>query len=125
MSQDAGIEPRTVTTRLDLIHVLIFTKLNILTVLFNNFPIESGSRLVQPHLQGYGGHGGAVGPQRGHRQEMDQLADHCQEMDQLADHPPASTEQPPRQVHCKENSIYVFLFWELRGLRPDFALMCL
>jgi hypothetical protein len=68
--------------------------------------------MVQPHLQGYGGHGGAVGPQRGHRQEMDQLAGQ----------PPASTEQPPRQVHRKENSIYVFLFWELRGRRPDFRI---
>jgi len=24
------------------------------------------------------------------------------------------------ELHCKENSIYVFLFWELRGLRPSF-----
>jgi hypothetical protein len=23
-------------------------------------------------------------------------------------------------VHCKENAIYVFLFWELRGLSPNF-----
>jgi hypothetical protein len=23
-------------------------------------------------------------------------------------------------LHCNENSIYVFLFWELRGLRPNF-----
>jgi hypothetical protein len=23
-------------------------------------------------------------------------------------------------LHCKENSIYVFLFWELRGLSPNF-----
>jgi len=23
-------------------------------------------------------------------------------------------------VHCKENPIYVFLFWELRGLSPNF-----
>jgi hypothetical protein len=23
-------------------------------------------------------------------------------------------------THCKENPIYVFLFWELRGLRPNF-----
>ncbi len=23
-------------------------------------------------------------------------------------------------LHCKENHIYVFLFWELRGLSPDF-----
>jgi hypothetical protein len=23
-------------------------------------------------------------------------------------------------VHCKENPIYVFLFWELCGLSPDF-----
>jgi hypothetical protein len=22
--------------------------------------------------------------------------------------------------HCNENSIYVFLFWELRGLSPNF-----
>jgi hypothetical protein len=83
--------------------------------LFYNFTIESGSGLVQPHLQGFGGHGGAVGSQRGHRQEMDQLADH----------PPPSTEQPPRQVHRKENSIYVFLFLELRGPDPISALMCL
>jgi hypothetical protein len=25
-----------------------------------------------------------------------------------------------RSVHCKENPIYVFLFWELRGLSPSF-----
>ncbi len=24
--------------------------------------------------------------------------------------------------HCKENSIYVFLFWKLRGLRPNFRI---
>ncbi len=24
------------------------------------------------------------------------------------------------KVHCKENPIYVFLFWELRGLSPNF-----
>jgi hypothetical protein len=23
-------------------------------------------------------------------------------------------------LHCKENSTYVFLFWELRGLSPNF-----
>jgi hypothetical protein len=23
-------------------------------------------------------------------------------------------------LHCKENPIYVFLFWELRGVRPNF-----
>jgi len=23
-------------------------------------------------------------------------------------------------THCKENPIYVFLFWELRGLSPNF-----
>jgi hypothetical protein len=23
-------------------------------------------------------------------------------------------------VHCKENPIYVFLFWEFRGLSPNF-----
>ncbi len=23
-------------------------------------------------------------------------------------------------LHCKENPIYVFLFWELRGLSPNF-----
>ncbi len=23
-------------------------------------------------------------------------------------------------MHCKENPIYVFLFWELRGFRPNF-----
>ncbi len=23
-------------------------------------------------------------------------------------------------IHCKENTIYVFLFWELRGLSPNF-----
>ncbi len=23
-------------------------------------------------------------------------------------------------IHCKENPIYVFLFWELRGLSPNF-----
>jgi hypothetical protein len=26
----------------------------------------------------------------------------------------------PAYIHCKENSTYVFLFWELRGLSPDF-----
>ncbi len=25
-----------------------------------------------------------------------------------------------RSLHCKENSIYVFLFWELRGLSSNF-----
>ncbi len=25
-----------------------------------------------------------------------------------------------RVLHCNENPIYVFLFWELRGLRPNF-----
>ncbi len=25
-----------------------------------------------------------------------------------------------RATHCKENPIYVFLFWELRGLIPNF-----
>jgi hypothetical protein len=25
-----------------------------------------------------------------------------------------------RTAHCKENPIYVFLFWELRGLSPNF-----
>ncbi len=29
------------------------------------------------------------------------------------------------KVHCNENSIYVFLFWELRGLSPNFHIMCL
>ncbi len=24
-----------------------------------------------------------------------------------------------RQVHCNGNSIYIFLFWELRGLSPN------
>jgi hypothetical protein len=24
------------------------------------------------------------------------------------------------KVHCKENPFYVFLFWELRGLSPNF-----
>jgi hypothetical protein len=23
-------------------------------------------------------------------------------------------------IHCNENPIYVFLFWELRGLSPNF-----
>jgi hypothetical protein len=23
-------------------------------------------------------------------------------------------------LHCKENPIYIFLFWELRGLSPNF-----
>ncbi len=26
----------------------------------------------------------------------------------------------PLPEHCKDNSIYVFLFWELRGLSPNF-----
>ncbi len=26
----------------------------------------------------------------------------------------------PFKTHCKENPIYVFLFWELRGLSPSF-----
>ncbi len=26
----------------------------------------------------------------------------------------------PFWAHCKENPIYVFLFWELRGLSPNF-----
>jgi hypothetical protein len=25
-----------------------------------------------------------------------------------------------RQLHCNENHIYVFLFWELRGVSPNF-----
>jgi hypothetical protein len=24
-----------------------------------------------------------------------------------------------RQVHCNGNSVYIFLFWELRGLSPN------
>ncbi len=28
-------------------------------------------------------------------------------------------------MHCKENPVYVFLFWELRGLSPNFPYMCL
>ncbi len=28
--------------------------------------------------------------------------------------------KPRKQQHCKENPIYVFLFWELRGLSPNF-----
>ncbi len=31
----------------------------------------------------------------------------------------------PPVVHCKENHIYVFLFWELRGLSPNITFMCL
>ncbi len=27
---------------------------------------------------------------------------------------------PPLDAHCNENPIYVFLFWELRGLSPNF-----
>ena len=30
-----------------------------------------------------------------------------------------------RCTHCDENHIYVFLFWELRGLVPIFTFMCL
>jgi hypothetical protein len=26
----------------------------------------------------------------------------------------------PKLTHCKENPIYVFLFWALRGLHPNF-----
>jgi hypothetical protein len=26
----------------------------------------------------------------------------------------------PQALHCKENPIYLFLFWELRGLSPNF-----
>ncbi len=26
----------------------------------------------------------------------------------------------PKLTHCKENPIYVFIFWELRGLSPNF-----
>ncbi len=35
---------------------------------------------------------------------------------------------PPSQIlsmHGKENPICVFLFWELRGLSPNFYIMCL
>jgi hypothetical protein len=28
--------------------------------------------------------------------------------------------EPLLDVHCNENPIYVFLFWELRGLSPKF-----
>jgi hypothetical protein len=28
-------------------------------------------------------------------------------------------------VHCNGNLIYVFLFWELRGLSPNFHIICL
>jgi hypothetical protein len=28
------------------------------------------------------------------------------------------------QLHCNENPIYAFLFWELRGLSPNFHIMC-
>ncbi len=27
-----------------------------------------------------------------------------------------------RYMHCKENYTYVFLFWELRGLSPNFQI---
>jgi hypothetical protein len=27
-----------------------------------------------------------------------------------------------RILHCKENPIYVFLFWESRGLSPNFSI---
>ncbi len=29
------------------------------------------------------------------------------------------------RIHCNENSIYVFLFWELRGHSPNSTFMCL
>ncbi len=37
----------------------------------------------------------------------------------------AETQQPPHPpafglIHCNENPIYVNIFWELRGLRPNF-----
>ncbi len=35
-------------------------------------------------------------------------------------HRKASTKFISFGLHCKENSIYVFLFWELRGLSPNF-----
>jgi hypothetical protein len=34
--------------------------------------------------------------------------------------PPAPASLTSKLIHCKENSIYVFLFWELRGLSPNF-----
>jgi hypothetical protein len=27
-------------------------------------------------------------------------------------------------IHCKENPIYVFLFWKLHGLSPNFHILC-
>jgi hypothetical protein len=29
----------------------------------------------------------------------------------------------PRRLHCNENPIYVSLFWELRGLSPNFQFL--
>jgi hypothetical protein len=34
--------------------------------------------------------------------------------------PMKKSEKAPRSLHCKENPNYVFLFWELRGLSPNF-----
>ncbi len=39
---------------------------------------------------------------------------HCWEQEPLPPYP------YPHRKHCKENPIYVFLFWELRGLSPNF-----
>jgi hypothetical protein len=38
----------------------------------------------------------------------------------ILDPPPPLTPSPVSKLHCKENLIYVFLFWELRGLSPNF-----
>jgi hypothetical protein len=40
----------------------------------------------------------------------------------ITPHPPVTTVffMASPKLHCKENPIYVFLFWELRGLRPNF-----
>jgi hypothetical protein len=34
--------------------------------------------------------------------------------------PPPAPAPPSRYKHCNENSIHVFLFWELRGLSPNY-----
>jgi hypothetical protein len=47
------------------------------------------------------------------RQEME----HCQNRDHEI------RDRTAHNIHCNENPIYVFLFWELYGLSPN--LMCL
>jgi hypothetical protein len=36
---------------------------------------------------------------------------------------PVFTKTSPKKLHCNGNSVYIFLFWELRGLSPNFHIL--